>query len=89
MPSRPTCRPCPCSPRRPAPAAARADAERAVAAVGGNIALIKAALALRGLPASQTRVALDPPLPEQRAIAAAMAGARRSCRMATFVLHKA
>jgi 4-hydroxy-tetrahydrodipicolinate synthase len=50
--------------------AAAADAQRqveqAVAAVGGNAALIKAALALRGLPAGPTRVALDPPTPAQR-----------------------
>ena len=57
--------------------AAAADAQRqveqVVAAVGGNAALIKAALALRDLPAGPTRVALDPPMSVQReAIAAAV-----------------
>ena len=45
--------------------AAQRDVEQAVAAVGGNVALIKTALALRGLPAGPPRVALDPPTPEQ------------------------
>ena len=56
-----------------AAAAAQADVERAVAAVGGNAALIKAALAERGLPAGPVRVALDPPTPEQRAAIVAVA----------------
>lgn len=52
---------------------AQADVEQAVAAVGGNVALIKTALALRGLPAGPPRVALDPPTPAQlRAIEAAV-----------------
>ena len=43
-------------------------------ATAGVAGLIKAALALRGLPAGPTRVALDPPTPVQReAIAAAVA----------------
>ena len=47
--------------------------EQAVGAVGGNVALIKAALTLRGLPAGPTRMALDPPTPAQLdAIAAAV-----------------
>jgi 4-hydroxy-tetrahydrodipicolinate synthase len=49
----------------PAAAAAQKDVEQAVAAVGGNVALIKTALALRGLPAGPPRVALDPPTPPQ------------------------
>jgi 4-hydroxy-tetrahydrodipicolinate synthase len=49
----------------PAAAAAQAGVEQAVAAAGGNVALIKTALALRGLPAGPPRVALDPPTPEQ------------------------
>jgi 4-hydroxy-tetrahydrodipicolinate synthase len=49
----------------PAAAAAQAEVEQAVAAVGGNVALIKAALARRGLPAGPTRMALDPPTPAQ------------------------
>ena len=44
-----------------AAATAQARVEQAVAAVGGNVALIKAALALRGVPAGPTRMALDPP----------------------------
>jgi 4-hydroxy-tetrahydrodipicolinate synthase len=44
---------------------AQRDVEQAVAAVGGNVALIKTALALRGLPAGPPRVALDPPTPAQ------------------------
>jgi 4-hydroxy-tetrahydrodipicolinate synthase len=53
--------------------AAQKDVEQAVAAVGGNVAAIKAALTLRGLPAGPTRVAVDPPSPAQReAIAAAV-----------------
>ena len=39
--------------------------KQAVAAVGGNVALIKTALAVRGLPAGPPRVALDPPTPAQ------------------------
>ena len=50
-----------------AAAAAQAGVERAVGAVGGNAAYIKAALELRGLPAGPTRVALDPPSPERLA----------------------
>lgn len=50
-----------------AAAAAQARVEQAVAAVGGNVSLIKAALALRGLPTGVPRVALDPPTPEQQA----------------------
>jgi 4-hydroxy-tetrahydrodipicolinate synthase len=57
-----------------AAAAAQARVERAVAAVGGNVALIKTALALRGLPAGSPRVALDPPTREQQeSVAAAVA----------------
>jgi 4-hydroxy-tetrahydrodipicolinate synthase len=56
-----------------AAAGAQADVERAVAAVGGNAALIKTALAERGLPAGPVRVALDPATPEQRAAIAALA----------------
>jgi 4-hydroxy-tetrahydrodipicolinate synthase len=48
-----------------AAAAAQREVEQAVAAVGGNVALIKTALALRGLPAGPPRVALDPPTPAQ------------------------
>jgi 4-hydroxy-tetrahydrodipicolinate synthase len=48
-----------------AAAAAQVDVQRAVEAVGGSVALIKTALALRGLPAGPPRVALDPPTPEQ------------------------
>ena len=48
-----------------AAATAQARVEQAVAAVGGNVALIKAALAQRGLPAGPTRMALDPPSPAQ------------------------
>jgi 4-hydroxy-tetrahydrodipicolinate synthase len=48
-----------------AAAAAQQRVEQAVRAAGGNVALIKAGLALRGLPAGPTRVALDPPTPEQ------------------------
>jgi 4-hydroxy-tetrahydrodipicolinate synthase len=51
-----------------AAAAAQADVERAVEAVGGNVAHMKAALALRGLPAGPPRVALDPPSPAHRAV---------------------
>ena len=40
---------------------AQARVEQAGAAAGGNVALIKAALALRGVPAGPTRMALDPP----------------------------
>jgi 4-hydroxy-tetrahydrodipicolinate synthase len=46
-------------------AAAQADVERAVEAVGGNVAHMKVALALRGLPSGPPRVALDPPSSEQ------------------------
>jgi 4-hydroxy-tetrahydrodipicolinate synthase len=54
--------------------AAQVDVEQAVAAVGGNVALIKTALALRGLPAGPPRVALDVPSPAQlQAIEAAVA----------------
>ena len=57
-----------------AAAAAQAGVAQAVAAVGGNAAFIKTALALRGLPAGPTRVALDPPSPERlEAIKAAVA----------------
>jgi 4-hydroxy-tetrahydrodipicolinate synthase len=45
--------------------AAQRDVEQAVTAVGGNVALIKTALALRGLPAGPPRVALDEPTPAQ------------------------
>jgi 4-hydroxy-tetrahydrodipicolinate synthase len=45
--------------------AAQAGVEQAVGAVGGNVALIKAALCGRGLPAGPTRMALDPPTPAQ------------------------
>ena len=48
-----------------AAATAQARVEQAVAAVGGNVALIKAALTLRGVPAGPTRMALDPPTPAQ------------------------
>lgn len=49
-----------------AAAAAQDRVKRAVEAVaGGDIALIKAGLALRGLPAGPPRVALDPPSPAQ------------------------
>ena len=49
-----------------AAAAAQDRVKRAVEAVGGaDIALIKAGLALRGLPAGPARVALDPPSPAQ------------------------
>jgi 4-hydroxy-tetrahydrodipicolinate synthase len=48
-----------------AAAAAQRDVAQAVAAVGGNVALIKTALALRGLPGGPPRVALDPPTPAQ------------------------
>ena len=48
-----------------AAAAAQAGVEQAVGAVGGNVALIKAALARRGLPGGPTRMALDPPTPAQ------------------------
>lgn len=49
-----------------AAAAAQDRVKRAVEAVAGaDIALIKAGLALRGLPAGLPRVALDPPLPAQ------------------------
>ena len=48
-----------------AAAAAQVDVEQAVAAVGGNVALIKAALARRGMPVGRPRVALDPPSPER------------------------
>jgi 4-hydroxy-tetrahydrodipicolinate synthase len=54
-----------------AAAAAQADVERAVEAVGGNVAHTKAALALRGLPAGPPRVALDPPSPAHCAVIAA------------------
>jgi 4-hydroxy-tetrahydrodipicolinate synthase len=54
--------------------AAQADVARAVDAVGGDVARIKAALTLQGLPAGPTRVAVDPPSPAQRdAVAAAVA----------------
>ncbi len=46
-------------------AGAEARIKQAVEAVGGSIAMLKAGLALRGLPAGPTRVALDPPTPEQ------------------------
>ena len=48
-----------------AAAAAQTRVEQAVGAVGGNVALIKTALARRGLPAGPTRMALDPPTPAQ------------------------
>ena len=44
-----------------AAAAAEIRIKQAIDAVGGSIALLKAGLALRGLPAGPTRVALDPP----------------------------
>ena len=44
-----------------AAATAQVGVERAVNAVGANIALIKAGLALRGLPAGPVRVAIDEP----------------------------
>lgn len=44
---------------------AQRNVEQAVAAVGGNVALIKAALERRGLPAGRPRVALDPPSPDR------------------------
>jgi 4-hydroxy-tetrahydrodipicolinate synthase len=49
-----------------ATAAAQVRVKQAVDAVdAGNIALLKAGLALQGLPAGPTRVALDPPSPGQ------------------------
>jgi 4-hydroxy-tetrahydrodipicolinate synthase len=48
-----------------AAAAAQVGVEQAVGAVGGNVALIKAALERRGLPAGRPRVALDPPSPDR------------------------
>lgn len=46
-------------------AAAAQDGVKQVAAALGNVALIKAALALRGLPAGPPRVAVDPPTSAQ------------------------
>jgi 4-hydroxy-tetrahydrodipicolinate synthase len=51
-----------------AAAVAQDGVRRAVDAVGGNIALMKAALALRGLPAGPPRVAVDPPSPDRLAV---------------------
>jgi 4-hydroxy-tetrahydrodipicolinate synthase len=48
-----------------AAAAAQAQVEQAVRAVGGNAALIKAAVSRRGVPVGPTRMALDPPTPAQ------------------------
>ncbi len=48
-----------------AAAAAQHRVALAVTAVGGNVALMKAGLALRGLPFGVPRVALDPPSPAQ------------------------
>ena len=48
-----------------AAAAAEIRIKLAIDAVGGSIALLKAGLALRGLPAGPTRVALDPATPER------------------------
>ncbi len=57
-----------------AAAAAQTQVAQAVGAVGGDVARIKAALALQGLPAGPPRVAADPPSPAQRdAVAAAVA----------------
>lgn len=57
-----------------AAAAAQARILRAVEAVGGSIALLKAGLELRGLPAGPTRVAVDEPAPERvDAVRAALA----------------
>ena len=65
--------------------AAQVGVQRAVAAVGGNVALIKTALTLRGLPAGPPRVALDPPTPAQlEAITSAVKDLTVSCRKATF-----
>jgi 4-hydroxy-tetrahydrodipicolinate synthase len=46
-------------------AAAAQDGVKQVAGATGNVALLKAALALRGLPAGPPRVAVDPPTPAQ------------------------
>ena len=50
-----------------AAAAAEIRIKQAIDAVGGSIALLKAGLALRGLPAGPTRVALDEPSPQRLA----------------------
>jgi 4-hydroxy-tetrahydrodipicolinate synthase len=50
-----------------AAAAAEIRIKQAIDAVGGSIALLKAGLALRGLPAGPTRVALDPPTADRLA----------------------
>jgi 4-hydroxy-tetrahydrodipicolinate synthase len=50
-----------------AAAAAEIRIKQAIAAVGGSIALLKAGLAMRGLPAGPTRVAIDPPTSERLA----------------------
>jgi 4-hydroxy-tetrahydrodipicolinate synthase len=50
-----------------AAAAAEVRIKQAIDAVGGSIALLKAGLALRGLPAGPTRVALDPPTADRLA----------------------
>jgi dihydrodipicolinate synthase/N-acetylneuraminate lyase len=60
-----------------AAAAAQGQVEQAVGAVGGNAALIKAALAQRGLPAGPTRTALDPPTPAQLETISAVVRAAR------------
>jgi len=57
-----------------AAAAAELRIKQAIAAVGGSIALLKAGLALRGLPAGPTRVAVDEPAADRLdALRAAMA----------------
>jgi 4-hydroxy-tetrahydrodipicolinate synthase len=50
-----------------AAAAAEIRIKQAIDAVGGSIALLKAGLALRGLPAGPTRIAIDPPTPDRLA----------------------
>ncbi len=65
-----------------AAAAAQAEVARAVDAVGGNIALIKAALELQGIPAGPPRVAVDPPSPAQRDTVAAAVAALTGTRAA-------
>lgn len=50
-----------------AAAAAESRIKQAVDAVGGSIAVLKAGLAMRGLPAGPTRVAIDEPAPERLA----------------------
>lgn len=48
-----------------AAATAQEHIERAVTAVGSDIAMLKAGLALRGLPGGPTRVAVDQPAPDR------------------------